>query len=452
MPTLDRSLPFTSDLHGMTESGLSSLTMGHYALDGDPSSGCLRLTGTPTAGGSTVEAVMVPANTHDWTDLFPGLGDGDTVTAVQVVSLKRKDADNGSLRGNGGFGIRIYANDGVTEVTSAPLYGQVNLVPNAWTDLPAGSSVGVIGAYQAATTRVRLQIKFTANDDGEGAAIDIRLDTVVLRVTYTEGDANGGTTDPPPGSVADPQGPILGVLGTCGPQPLFDRASVLKLLEQAQGWFQDRRYFLSVGRRTLCLDLDTGGWSDAGYGNVTAAITAIPNKEPFYGFTSLEARPKLAFLLSRRPFPPTQTFPDGYAPDVVSVTHSEMHYIGAHIKRDWRREVEFVFVGEGRDRSHRKRARRLTVWGYWRDRTDGSGNYAPVGTAEMESDTGFIETRPIFAHYLRENARARIYPEGVLLVQEWLPAMVGRVFTVRLRFETDCVVIQDRMLEYTVIG
>ncbi len=244
--------------------------------------------------------------------------------------------------------------------------------------------------------------------------------SVTLQPVITPG---GGTSIPP--ELQDP-----GILA--------QGLSLDSVKPAALGWFKDNRYYLSMGMRTLVLDVLTSGWSDTGWGYISAAQ-----------------------VFAQQGYPEDMLLVQGTPQQRgTSVCHShKMLTLRSEniIQQSGHRVILGPFDGEGPDRERRKWAKRLWVWGDFApvDNVFLRGGYQQIGTVTLVSDTGYQEQAPIIPWRLLPVKVANpptIYGPQVLFMQEFLPGAVGRVLLADVQLTVAQAEIRQAMLEYVPLN
>jgi hypothetical protein len=174
MATVTKTWVFASDAEGIEGTNTSWLSS-----DGDPNNGCLKYIG----GGSA--RVAYKTSTSDTWETW-GVPAGATVTAVQVTAWKRKTPTRSRYSGQ----FYLYLADSSLSVITTLLGLQIMAaVLSSWTAQTAGASQNITESYQASNTSVRLY--FCWPFGGETDTGEVRLDSIELTITYTEGGGGG---------------------------------------------------------------------------------------------------------------------------------------------------------------------------------------------------------------------------------------------------------------------
>jgi len=222
----------------------------------------------------------------------------------------------------------------------------------------------------------------------------------------------------------------------------------------AVGWFYDNRYHLSLGGRTLALDLLKGfgrfgteqpGWTDIGYGFVSSAVVA-----------SVEGYPEdMVVVMRNEVTDPAITPLWPVRGKMVRHHHRMLDLASVHTAAPFEKTTWWgAFDGLGPDRTRSKWAVRLKVWGDYPIPNDDISDTEIIGYLTLWADRSYSETYPIWPLRLADfegSDPPRVYGPGVLLEQTFTPGMVGYVLEAELTFNVDCVHLRQARLEYVPI-
>lgn len=194
----------------------------------------------------------------------------------------------------------------------------------------------------------------------------------------------------------------------------------------AVAWYDDRRYYISIGGKTLCYDFQAsegGAWTDCGLGYV-AASEVIPQRGVMPTITLLAAN-------AERPMV-------GNFPTQVSHMHQQLPWNAQY--RQYIQPCKVVFRapdGAGYSRQRIKQLRMVKVWGEVRKDTPG----AKLGTIRVKTDTGATFAAPIIRG---------LYEDPTLIVRQEFPNHIqGGLIHVELEFEQNVwVSVRDWLPEY----
>jgi len=191
MSTVDKTFAFLSDVEGLAVVSQSGSTaMSYYGSDGSPASGCLRFTNPSAELGNTL--VVRQSTSQTWEDW--GVPAGATVTHVQLVSGLIRDLDNFGSAAHGNIGVCSPAGVLCSGTGSGYLADAftTGVVVNTWTSIGGlNGNIAVSPAFAASNTPVCLTLTQVAFNGGTNA--DLRLDTFLIRITYTGGPATIGS-------------------------------------------------------------------------------------------------------------------------------------------------------------------------------------------------------------------------------------------------------------------
>jgi hypothetical protein len=165
---------------------------GENLVDGGDTGFC---TYSRDAGDSAAKFTMLgptsnneyaaPASTTETWETW-GIPAGKTVTAVQLISWKKK------LVSNTGFSSMTYSinivlgtnvNQKVTDSEMMPAVTDPLTQDSSYVDQTAGSQVSVSSSYQASTTAVKLKIMVGFTNSASGG--DLRFDDVAVKIWFT---------------------------------------------------------------------------------------------------------------------------------------------------------------------------------------------------------------------------------------------------------------------------
>jgi hypothetical protein len=443
LPTVLKTWRFDSDLEGLVDSGASLTSIAYLGTDGNPSSGCCRIT-MSIVGGAVLSEYARKATTTDTWETW-GVPSGATVTSVQATGAR------GNQQGTATIVAQMYVR--VVDQSAVSVHGStlgaddliaedIAFFGSSWADVDLNGVKPVLAGKSASTQSVRLEIQ--ADVGSISGVCDFRFDTFELTITYTGGSSGGGGGgggggtgggDTGDDTFVEPGGGVVPE-ADCGNQ--FD-TNVLYGIDydkaNAYTWMHDNRLYLSMGRRTLVYDTQIagGGWADTSYGNVRQGIRIqVPNHEEWM------------FLLMPGPL-------GGNAFNYVAYSSAMLKPGMNNVTNVGLRQVYIgPFDGKGTDRTSTKRAVRLRVWGEY----DNPGQEIPIviGTLTMYSDSGYSEQYPILP-LARSGFSAlpnppRVMEPGLVVEQCFRTAMQGRVLWGVLEFTEPCVSVRDQMLEY----
>lgn len=453
MPTVVKTFRFDSDLEGLEEAGLSLTSIGYYAGDGDPSNGCCRIQLSGGGFAAVAKYARKPGTTDSWETW--GVPPGATVQTVECARAQGKQAGTGAIT------ALLYAR--VVDATAGSVHGSgtahdliaANIAPDiggpagTWFDLGTNGVQAVDSGRAASTQSVRLEIQ--ADVGLVTGSCDFRLDTIVLHIVYTGGssggDPGGGDTggDGGTGDTGD-TGDDTSVTTGGGVYPEADcvlptgpdiYGPLAAGQQYATAGFWQNRLYLSYGGRTFALDVQTGGWSNTGYGHIRQFLpVSVPQADEWLFMIAATLDPEEGYIGADNYVAFTSPMVRPGQPGAVNLAATRQVVLGP-------------FDGVAADRESVKRAVRLRVWGEYDN--PGSAPATTIGTVKMMSDTGYTETYPILP-LARQGFDGpnppRIYRPGLLFEQSFRTAMRGRGLWALCTFTEPCVTVRDAMLEY----
>ena len=171
MATVQRTFSFATNAEGLTDQAVSAIAFAWDGADGNPA-GCVKFTqGTKNVTQSE------RATTSGLTWASYGVPAGATVNTARVVSFWRKVAANTKLTSH------------TLAIRAAGLGLAADTLPTVVGGWLAGGGIAAAqsaaGATASATAELELQYDITTSGGGGSAAVDARIDQVVLEIDYT---------------------------------------------------------------------------------------------------------------------------------------------------------------------------------------------------------------------------------------------------------------------------
>lgn len=181
MATVDKTFSFASDAEGLTDQVQSGVVFAWLSSDGSPANGCVRFTQATKSVTQTESAVQTGKVWTDW-----GVPAGATVTHMQLISMNEKLATNTKLSSHN---FRVNVRDASVYVGSGWLYDAAlgTTVDSSWQAIGAGTQQTIDAGKGDSTDPANLYLEYTVTTSGGGgnAAVDQRVDEIVIRLTYT---------------------------------------------------------------------------------------------------------------------------------------------------------------------------------------------------------------------------------------------------------------------------
>ena len=179
MAVVTKTFAFASDAEGLTDVG-DLLTGAWDSGDGSPSSGCVKVTGT--SSGFDAGAMSTSGTTFEsW-----GVPSGATIDGIEIKSAKIKSSDVSQYH---------YIN---FAMGASPTWGTDLAAPSASSANTWESVIGTgyvdLTAYSLTSASACLA-SLDSYTEYVGV-VTIRIDTVVVDITYTAGGGGGGLSIP----------------------------------------------------------------------------------------------------------------------------------------------------------------------------------------------------------------------------------------------------------------
>ena len=452
MPSVLVSLPFTADADNFVDDGIQGNI--HFSWDaGGYSDGCGLFAGVPagTYPLTINESATQVLASQTWETL--GVPAGKQVSGVTCLNFYQRVLGATFVPLPGGSSYEEHLRLGIVDDTGNDVLAGylVDVDPGqtsvGWVDSHSPVMVAPINVSLAQSTqevRFKLSVNVATSNMAIYGTYDRYVDSITVQIDYIDGP------DPPGGGAGggDGGGTIITdghdggepTEGDCAIEDIALGYPVHDTRDLATAWVHERRYYVSIGGRTLCRDTETGGWTDAGYGQVrNAEVVTLPGM------------PDLMFLCrtdgpgsdGRQPFVPVYG-------RMVQLSHRMLDHTAPHTSSPWVKKVVYgPFDGNGPDQTRRKRARSVQVFGSMAQ-ADSAGVPIQLGTLRMCSDTGRVEEYPIWPANRTGYTPfdPKVAAAGILIEQMFTNAMVGRVLWVELEFTYQCVTLTNVLLEY----
>lgn len=447
-------LYFDADAMNFADDGNDAdVTFAYDAAEGQ-TAGCVKFTTAAFVATANESATQTASQT--WASL--GVPAGHKVTSVSCETFYRYTSNNttGPVGLNPSFEEHLklsVVNAGGTAILDDDLVdidpGQTGVAWGSGAHVPVTRyPTSYDASLDTAQARFKLTWTWTCTDFTLIGALGKYVDDIVVAINYEPyEDISGGGNDTGGGGGGTGTLPDEGLGGEetdgdCERQDLAIGAPVQDYQRWATGWFHENRYYLSLGGRTVCFDTVAKGWSDCGYGRVNQAYTV-----------NVPAKPELMLLARARSDVASGTVMPEYGL-TVELAHRMLDFEAFNTSAPWVRRVYYgPFDGKGPDRTRRKRAKRLLVFGGLTHKTEG-GKLKQLGTLTIYSDTGREEVYPILPVRRSDYGYGNPHVDqpGVLIEQKFTNAMVGRVLWIKMEFDYECVTLSQVMLEYVPIS
>jgi hypothetical protein len=189
MATVTKTWSFTTDAMGLAASaGSTSISFGWVSADQ-----AIQFTSALKNLASAFR-VAVRATTGETWETW-GVPSGATVTTVQATAWNKRLAANTGLTAAqiqadlvASDGSLVYGAAGNLILTTLP----TTPTATAYSAGAAGASLPISVAYQASTTDVRLQLRYTVSSGNtNNPSVDYRFDEIAVQITYTPPTGGG---------------------------------------------------------------------------------------------------------------------------------------------------------------------------------------------------------------------------------------------------------------------
>ncbi len=182
MATVTKIWTFTSDAEGLVDEALTN----KIAFAHDAGEASVKFT-SASKGQDTIEGALNGSTGETWEDW--GVPAGMAVSDIQVTGWLERTADNTKLTSHDITATII--NSAAAAVSATPIIDAFSLsttIQGSFTSQGPETQQAVTGGNQASTTDVRLRLAYHMITTGGGgnAAIDWRMDTIELEITYAE--------------------------------------------------------------------------------------------------------------------------------------------------------------------------------------------------------------------------------------------------------------------------
>lgn len=181
MATVDKTWVFASDNEGLADNADSAVSVVHDT-GGNPG-GSLEFLGAATGTGERARKATTGETWETW-----GAPSGSTVTSLQVISGEYRVWAS-PLGRTLTLSARVLDSGGTTVHAAGDLLTVTPLSTAAAWQSMSGSSRAVDAGKQASTTDVRFEIQLAMS--GTDANLDVGVDNVLVRMTYTAGGGGG---------------------------------------------------------------------------------------------------------------------------------------------------------------------------------------------------------------------------------------------------------------------
>lgn len=180
MAIVTKTFAFASDAEGLTDTG-NALTGSWDSGDGSPANGCLKITGTDS--GADAGAMATSGTTFaSW-----GVPGGATINGIEIKSAKIKSSDVSAIH-------TINFSMGSSPTWGADLGSPSAVSANTW-ESATGPGYVDLTAYSLTSASACIAT-FDVYSEYVGV-VTLRIDTVVVDITYTAGGGGGGSLSIP---------------------------------------------------------------------------------------------------------------------------------------------------------------------------------------------------------------------------------------------------------------